>query len=119
MTLYHSTNRSISSCSDQASFETALFSGIAPDNGLFVPNNIPKFSFDEITLNNSAYTASGSIVYYDKKSWKYNLIFSTGFRAPNLDDVAKVFDSAPGKVIIPNYISRIVPPPGAPIRWGC
>ena len=48
MTLYHSTNKFISSYSDNVSFETALFSGIAPDNGLFVPNNIPKFSFDEI-----------------------------------------------------------------------
>ena len=48
MILYHSTNKSISSYNDSVSFETALFSGIAPDNGLFVPNKIPKFSFDEI-----------------------------------------------------------------------
>ena len=30
------------------------------------------------------------------------MILSSGFRAPNLDDVAKVFDSAPGKVVFPN-----------------
>jgi hemoglobin/transferrin/lactoferrin receptor protein len=27
---------------------------------------------------------------------------SSGFRAPNLDDVAKVFDSEPGNVVVPN-----------------
>jgi hemoglobin/transferrin/lactoferrin receptor protein len=27
---------------------------------------------------------------------------ATGFRAPNLDDVAKVFDSSPGNVVVPN-----------------
>jgi hemoglobin/transferrin/lactoferrin receptor protein len=31
---------------------------------------------------------------------KLNL--SSGFRAPNLDDVAKIFDSEPGKVVVPN-----------------
>lgn len=27
---------------------------------------------------------------------------SSGFRAPNIDDIAKVFDSEPGKVVMPN-----------------
>ena len=71
-------------------------------NAQFKADEFYQFSFDEILLKNSAYTASGSIVYYDNNEWKYNLILSSGFRAPNLDDVAKVFDSAPGKVVIPN-----------------
>ena len=40
MTLYHSTNKLISTYNDNVLFETALFSGLAPDNGLFMPNNI-------------------------------------------------------------------------------
>lgn len=28
--------------------------------------------------------------------------FSTGFRAPNIDDIGKVFDSEPGAVVVPN-----------------
>ena len=28
--------------------------------------------------------------------------FSTAFRAPNIDDIGKVFDSEPGNVIVPN-----------------
>jgi hemoglobin/transferrin/lactoferrin receptor protein len=33
---------------------------------------------------------------------KVSLNASTGFRAPNLDDAGKVFDSAPGIVVVPN-----------------
>ena len=31
-----------------------------------------------------------------------NLNFSTGYRAPNIDDIGKVFDSEPGAVVVPN-----------------
>ena len=33
-------------------------------------------------------------------NWKFNL--STAFRAPNIDDIGKVFDSEPGSVVVPN-----------------
>ena len=48
MTTYYSTNRAFSSYKDTVSFRTALFKGIAPDNGLFMPNNIPFLSLSEI-----------------------------------------------------------------------
>jgi len=32
----------------------------------------------------------------------FKLNIGTGFRAPNIDDMAKVFDSEPGNVIVPN-----------------
>ena len=37
-----------------------------------------------------------------KESFRYTISFATGFRAPNVDDVSKVFESVPGKVIVPN-----------------
>ena len=36
------------------------------------------------------------------EGWKISLLGSTGFRAPNVDDLGKVFDSNPGNVIVPN-----------------
>ena len=33
-------------------------------------------------------------------NWKFNI--NTAFRSPNIDDLAKVFDSGPGNVIVPN-----------------
>jgi hemoglobin/transferrin/lactoferrin receptor protein len=32
----------------------------------------------------------------------FNLNFSTAFRAPNIDDTGKIFDSEPGSVVVPN-----------------
>ena len=35
--------------------------------------------------------------------WKsVHLVWATGFRAPNVDDIGKVFDSRPGQLIVPN-----------------
>jgi hemoglobin/transferrin/lactoferrin receptor protein len=36
------------------------------------------------------------------RDWRFSLLSSSGFRAPNVDDIGKVFDSAQGDVIVPN-----------------
>ena len=59
-------------------------------------------SFDEANVSNSALTGSIGMVYNPDESWSIGLNFSTGFRAPNVDDVGKVFDSEPGSVVVPN-----------------
>ncbi len=46
---------------------------------------------------------SGSIgLTYYKPTFKYFLSLSSGFRAPNVDDASKVFDSQPGALVVPN-----------------
>jgi hemoglobin/transferrin/lactoferrin receptor protein len=54
------------------------------------------------SLQNSALTGNLSIAYRPGTEWKLSLDLSTGFRAPNIDDIGKVFDSEPGAVIVPN-----------------
>ena len=61
-----------------------------------------KFPFDDIYINTGALNGSVGLVYRPDNSWQLNTNLSTGFRAPNIDDVGKVFDSEPGKVIVPN-----------------
>ena len=39
---------------------------------------------------------------YHKSDRKYFALLSTGFRAPNVDDASKVFDSEPGALVVPN-----------------
>ena len=56
---------------------------------------------EDATLNFLAPSGSVGLTYY-KPTFKYFLNLSTGFRAPNVDDASKVFDSQPGAVIIPN-----------------
>ncbi len=58
--------------------------------------------FNEIQLNTGALTASAGATYFlsSKSLLKANI--NSGFRAPNVDDIAKLFDSEPGFVMVPN-----------------
>jgi len=60
------------------------------------------FDFTESSIRNSALTASLGVVFSPDKSWKISLNASTGFRAPNVDDIGKIFDFVSREVIVPN-----------------
>ncbi|TAH19294.1 MAG: TonB-dependent receptor [Cytophagales bacterium] len=60
------------------------------------------FDFTNSTTQNSATTASLGFVYTPADSWKISANASTGFRAPNVDDIGKIFDFVNGEVIVPN-----------------
>lgn len=54
------------------------------------------------SLRKSALSGSLGFVYKQSESFHITSNISTGFRAPNVDDIGKVFDSEPGAVIVPN-----------------
>ncbi|MBP7448569.1 MAG: TonB-dependent receptor [Flavobacteriales bacterium] len=54
------------------------------------------------TLANSAFTGNLGMAFRPGTGWKLGLDLSSGFRAPNIDDIGKVFDSEAGAVIVPN-----------------
>ena len=60
------------------------------------------FPFNAVKQDNTALSGNMSLVYTPTSDWKISFIGSTGFRAPNVDDLAKVFESVPGRVIVPN-----------------
>jgi len=60
------------------------------------------FPFDGADIHKGAFNGSLGFVFRPSDSWQFNLNGSTGFRTPNVDDVGKVFDSAPGIVVVPN-----------------
>lgn len=60
------------------------------------------FPFTEATLKNRAVNWNGGLVYNPVEAWKLYGNIATGFRAPNVDDIGKVFDSQPGFVVVPN-----------------
>ncbi len=60
------------------------------------------FPFDEADINKGALNGSLGLVFRPGNDWQFNLNTSTGFRAPNIDDIGKLFDSEPGNVIVPN-----------------
>ncbi len=66
------------------------------------------FPYNEAKQNNSALNGNIGIILQPVKSIHISLNGSTGFRAPNVDDLAKVFESVvetsntPGKLVVPN-----------------
>ncbi len=66
------------------------------DRGFFV------LPFSEINNTNSSLNGSLGLVYLPNDKLKLNTVVSTGFRAPNVDDTGKIFDSEPGAVVVPN-----------------
>jgi hemoglobin/transferrin/lactoferrin receptor protein len=76
----------ITNVKTEATYDTALF----------------DFPFVTVSLNNTSLNGSVGLVYNPNPNWKLYTNFSSGFRAPNVDDIGKVFDSQPGSVVVPN-----------------
>lgn len=60
------------------------------------------FPFTRAENSNGALNGSVGLVYTPFANWQLYLNGSTGFRAPNIDDIGKVFESEPGSVVVPN-----------------
>lgn len=60
------------------------------------------YPFEEADLITGALTTSLGMSWFPTADLQLTLNGSTGFRAPNIDDVGKIFDSEPGSVVVPN-----------------
>lgn len=58
--------------------------------------------FSESKTNQGALTGNLGFVYNPTEKWSIITNLSTGFRAPNVDDMGKVFDVQEGSVVVPN-----------------
>lgn len=70
----------------KADFDTTLF----------------PFPFVYAENKNGALNGSLGLVYSPDRTWQLYANMSTGFRAPNMDDMGKVFESEAGSVVVPN-----------------
>lgn len=61
-----------------------------------------QFLNGTLAQDNSALNWRAGVVWSPERSWRFTALGSTGFRAPNVDDIGKVFDSTPGQVIVPD-----------------
>jgi len=64
--------------------------------------NFYNFPFSGFDATNLAVNGNIGFVWHPTEEWQVNVLAATGFRSPNIDDVAKVFDSEPGNVVVPN-----------------
>ena len=65
-------------------------------------NQFLNLPFTESNNTANALTGTAGVTWLPNPilQWKFNL--SSAFRAPNIDDIGKVFDSEPGSVVVPN-----------------
>jgi len=87
--------------SDKLTFQTGIRYNLYALDAKFDTRFYP-FPFEEAKLNNGALTGSLGLVYRPEKTWVLSFNAATANRAPNVDDIGKVFDSAPGIVVVPN-----------------
>lgn len=60
------------------------------------------FPIKSTIMKNKTLNGCIGLVYTPIVSWQTYLNFATGFRAPNIDDMGKVFESTPGYLVVPN-----------------
>lgn len=77
--------------------------GIAALHARFEDKTFFPFPFDEVDQKNTYASGNLGLIYRLRNYWKLSLMTSTGYRVPNIDDLAKVFDTSAGQsLIVPN-----------------
>ncbi len=71
-------------------------------NADFKDTTFYPFPFNSITQKPFAFVGNIGFSFMPGKDWHFTGLLSSGFRAPNVDDLAKVFDSKAGTIIVPN-----------------
>jgi hemoglobin/transferrin/lactoferrin receptor protein len=88
--------------SGQWAFSEGARVGFSSLQAEFVSRDFFPFPFS--TVEQGSPVASGSLgaVWNGWENLRVAMSASSGFRMPNVDDLGKVFDSQPGRVIVPN-----------------
>ena len=71
-------------------------------NANFNDTTFFPFPFSEVTQKSNSLNGKVGLTYKLPLDWRIAVLGSTGFRAPNVDDMSKVFESVSGDIIVPN-----------------
>ncbi len=71
-------------------------------NAQFKDTSLMHFPFTEAKQSNTALTGNIGLAYNGDDGFRSTVGVSSGFRAPNIDDLTKVFDTKTGYVVVPN-----------------
>ncbi len=92
-----------SKLSEELSFQGGLrYNHVLVDADFTENNNFFDLPFSEANVDTGALTGSAGITWQPNEVLGWRLNFGTAFRAPNVDDLGKIFDSEPGSVVVPN-----------------
>jgi len=71
-------------------------------NANFKDTALMHFPFTDANQNNTVMTGNLGLAYNGADGLRVTFGVSSGFRAPNVDDLTKVFDTRTGYVVVPN-----------------
>ena len=60
-----------------------------------------KFPYTYIKQENTTYSGNVGSVYRLTAQWNILANIATAYRVPNIDDISKIFESSPGRIIVP------------------
>jgi hemoglobin/transferrin/lactoferrin receptor protein len=83
-------------------FNAGLRYSLVNLSALFLDNSFFNFPFTDVNQSNRNLNGSVGIILAPNTKWRITVLASTGFRAPNVDDLSKVFESNAGNLIVPN-----------------
>lgn len=84
-------------------FQSGLRFNYITSHADFSENNVYlNLPFNSAHNESSALTGTAGIRWSPNAILQWKLNASSAFRAPNIDDIGKVFDSEPGSVVVPN-----------------
>lgn len=76
--------------------------GYATLTSSIADNSIMPLPFNEIKQQNLTYSGNIGMVHNASENFILKTNLSSGFRVPNIDDLAKIFESGAGTLIVPN-----------------
>ena len=84
-------------------FQSGLRFNYVVSEADFTKNNVfLNLPFKTAKNESEALTGTAGISWSPNPMMQWKLNVSSAFRAPNIDDIGKVFDSEPGSVVVPN-----------------
>lgn len=83
-------------------FSEGLRAGFSSMRARFLSRDFFPFPFDKVEQSSPMASGSFGATWNGHKNWRFAVSAASGFRMPNVDDLAKVFDSQPGSVFVPN-----------------
>jgi hemoglobin/transferrin/lactoferrin receptor protein len=88
---------------DRLSVTDGLRIGLSDLHAVFKDKTFFPFPFDDVNQRNVFVSGNAGVTFKSRHAWLFSFFTSTGYRVPNIDDLAKVFDSHAGaSLIVPN-----------------
>lgn len=87
---------------EATNFSMGARAGYAQLESTIADNTIFPLPFTEIKQQNLTYSGNIGLVHNASENFIVKTNLSSGFRVPNIDDLAKIFESGAGTLIVPN-----------------